>query len=177
MGTNHGLAIFSNDGSLLTRLAVPNSTNCMPTSWWSSDEVLANCNLKLMVVPTSGATPTQLVRNPPGGFGFLNAYQVGGQTYLQVAPPCGTPTLAVLQGTKSVPINLHLQGGGADVVSTTDTSFALLSRNGCTGQNFISWWTPSTNAVLQVLGPPLTSGYVDVLGYPNPISTGYNEDS
>jgi hypothetical protein len=177
LGTNHGLALFSNDGRLVARLPVAHQTNCLPMRWWSSDEVLANCNLKLFVVPMSGAAPTQLIRNPHGSYGFTDAFQVNDQTFLQDVPPCGTATLSVVQGNSVVPVSPRLPGDGAAVVATTSSSLALLSRDGCTGQNFISWYTPATNSVLQVLGPPLTSGYVNVLGYPDPNVTGYNMDS
>jgi len=180
LGTHRGLAFFSNDGTLLARTAIPNGTYCQPVRWWSPGEVLATCAdasnfsvIKLYEVPTSGAAPTQFVRIPHGGYGYTDAYRVGAKIFLQGAVTCGLPYLAELHGSTPVPVNPHLRGGGDAVVATTGTSLALLSADGCTGQNFVSWYTPGTNSVQQVLGAPLSSGNVnDVIGYPNPISTG-----
>lgn len=185
LGENHGLALYSNDGGLLARLPIALGAYCQPVRWWSSDVVLAVCDdnrlnppaTNLVEVPLSGGAPTQFVRIAPGGYGFLDAYRVAGQVFLQAAVPCGTPTLARLQGSTAVPVDLKLRGDGALVVSTTSTSLALSSTNECTGQSYISWYTPGTGSVLQVLGPPLTSGYVGVLGYPDPRSTGFNSDT
>ncbi len=180
LGTHKGIALFSNDGALLVRTAVPHATYCQPVRWWSPGEILATCiatsnpsAVRLYLVPTSGAPATQLVRLPHGSFGYTDAFQLGTQTYLQAAVSCGLPYLAKLQGTTPVSVNLHLPGGGAAVLASTATSLALLSSDGCTGQDFVSWYTPATNEVRQVLGSPLSSGYVDdVLGYPNPDATG-----
>lgn len=181
LGTNHGLAFFSNDGALLRRLPVANGTYCQPMSWWSASEVLAYCSeksnlgiLRLLEFSTSGATPTQFVRIPRESYGYSDAYQVGDEIFLQGVSGCGPPYLAELQGSTPVTITPHVPGDGDAVVSTTSTSLALLSYDGCTGQDFVSWYTPGTDSVLQVLGAPLSSGYVDdVIGYPNPISTGW----
>ena len=180
LGTHLGLAFFSNDGTLLARTAIPHATYCQPVRWWAAGKVLATCNApsgsstsRLYVVPTSGAPPTQIVRIPPHSLGYTDAYQVGANLFLQGAVGCGLPYLAELRGTSPVQVNLHLRGDGAAVVATTSTSIALLSSDGCTGQNFVSWYTPATNSVQQVLGAPLSSGSVsDVLSYPNPIATG-----
>lgn len=181
LGTRHGLAFFSNDGTLLARVPTAIGSYCQPMRWWSADEVLASCPdrrnpsiVQLLEFSTSGGTPTQFVGVPHGSFGYTDAYQVGEKVFLQGAVPCGLPYLAELQGTTPVELNPHVPGSGDLVVSTTGTSLALLSSGGCSGQDFVSWYTPATNSVLQVLGPPLSSGSVDaVLGYPNPISTGW----
>lgn len=182
LGMNHGLAVFSNGGALVARLPITLGTYCQPRRWWSSTVVLAVCDdnklnppaTTLVTVPLSGAAPAQLARISRGGYGYLDAYQVDGQVFLQAAVPCGTPTLARLQGSTVVPVDLNLPGGGAAVVSVTSSSLALESTNGCTGQNYVSWYTPGTDSVVQVLGAPLTSGYVGVLGYPDPAATGSN---
>ena len=180
LGTRHGLAFFSNDGTLLARTAIPNGVYCMPVRWWAAGEVLASCqdardqaHSQLYVVPASGAPPTQLVRIPNNSFGYANAYRIGARVFLQGVVGCGLPYLAELKGTTPVQVTPHLRGSGAGVVATTSTSIALLSSDGCTGQNFVSWYTPATNSVQQVLGAPLSSGNVsDVISFPNSISTG-----
>jgi hypothetical protein len=180
LGTKRGLAFFSNDGTLLARTAIPNGTYCQPVRWWAAGKVLATCQeasnpsiSTLYEVPTSGAAPTQFVRIPHNSFGYSDAYQIGAKVFLQGAVSCGLPYLAELRGTTAVQVTPHLRGGGAAVVATTSSSLALLSADGCTGQNFVSWYTPATNSVQQVLGAPLSSGSVsDVISYSNPISTG-----
>jgi hypothetical protein len=179
LGTQRGLALFSNDGTLLARLPNAVGRYCQPESWWSADEVLASCPdrhrisvVQLVEFSTSGGPAHQFVRVPHGGFGYTDAYQVGDEVLLQGAVTCGLPYLAELQGTTPVRVNPPVPGSGDLVVSTTSTSLALLSSDGCAGQNFVSWYTPATNSLVQVLGAPLSSGSVVPLGYPNPIATG-----
>lgn len=183
LGSDHGLAFFSNDGALVGKTQIPRTLDCEPESWWTPGEVLATCFNNsgialLYVVSMWGTAPTQLLHVPHGGFGYTDAYRVDGKTFLQGAVPCGPPYLAELEGTTPVRISPPLRGGGDSVIATTSTSIALESTGGeCLGyQSFVSWYTPATNTVRQVLGPLplLTHANVDqVVAYPNPDTTGW----
>lgn len=161
LGTARGLAFFANDGELIGKTAIPGGQFCMPDRWWTPDAVLATCissngnTQNLYLVPKWGAAPSLLVKNPPGSYGYTDAYQVGGQTFLQGAVPCGPPYLAQEEGSTPVRVYPPVRGNGDTVIATTSSSIAILSSGGeCIGnQSYVTWYTPATNSVTQVLGP------------------------
>lgn len=182
LGTDRGLALFSNDGTLLARMP-SKETDCVPVRWWSASVVLAACHsipgvedFQLLEFSATWATPRPLGKEQRDSAGYADAYRVDGHVFLQGAGDCGLAPLAELRGSTPVKVDVPVKGNAGDldrVVTTTSTSLALAISDGCDAQPSVYWYTPATNSVLQVLGPPVSGGnVVNIIGYPDPNSTG-----
>lgn len=177
MGASHGLAVIDNaGGAVLSQLPIGGAADryCVPVRWWTATVVLARCGSagQLFEFPVAGGTPRALTERPVAPIaGDLGAWHVGTSVYVQVALGCGAVWVAHLHG--AVPTLVHVprvsMAHSLFVVGTTSTSLALQSTLVCQHGVSLLWWTPSTNAVQVVLGPPVTPGGVNgALAYPTP---------
>lgn len=98
--TGHPMRVLGLDGAR-RRLAEPRGLDgCGPRRWWGSDTVLATCSdSSLWLVPLDDGTPTRLTLEPDSrgsvmDFGADDAVRLGGATYVQKIPGCGTGWLA-----------------------------------------------------------------------------------
>lgn len=179
LGTRLGLAIFENNGVLLSRIPVAHANQCQPVRWWSSSVILAHCNqtsrtglnTRLFLFSTASLRATPLTRLPrPPDLGDYNAFPVDGHVYVQATTGCGFGFVEELHGTAET----RVPGlPNSDVVTSTDRSLALETADSCSGQIVVDWWTPATKSLLKVVGPPISSGTLNgLLGYPTPVATG-----
>jgi hypothetical protein len=179
LGARQGIAIFENDGTLVAQLPVAHAQYCQPARWWSPTVILANCTqferhrgevTRLLRFSENLAQPEPLTRMPAGlDLGDLNAWRVSGEVYVQATTGCGLGFLAELHGATPTQIRIPgLEPDNTAIVAATSESLALESADGCTGAPVVDWYTPATDTVLRVLGPPVSPGDVTaVLGYPD----------
>jgi TolB protein len=175
MGAGHGLAIVSNDGVTSRQLVIHQASSCYPLRWWSATVVLAQCGPepRLYEFPIHGSAPVALTRKPvPPDNGDIGAWRVGSHVYVQVASACGYVYLARLNGAD--PVMVHVPGvptgHSVDVVGASQSSLALEASLACQGHPSLIWFTPASNSVKVVLGPPVTGGNIgQVFIYPPPL--------
>ncbi len=70
---------------------------CTPVRWWDPTRLLESCDTDLVLVdPTTGRTErlTRGHRHAAGDYAHLDAREVGGRLYVQVAGSCGTTFVA-----------------------------------------------------------------------------------
>jgi TolB protein len=166
MGARHGLAVVTNDGTVVRQLPIGGADPyCMPKRWWSTTVVLASCQTpnRLYEFSIAGGTPKALTQRPvPPDSGDLSAWRLGHAVYVQAASACGFIYLARLQGAD--PVMVHVPGVPADrsvdVIGVSSTSLALEAGVACVGQPSLLWYTPAHNRSQVVLGRPATSGSV-----------------
>jgi len=177
LGAKMGLALVSNDATVIRELPVPSvNQGCEPVRWWSRGVVLASCFLTestLWLVPTSGAAPSALTSAPvPPDFADENAWQVGGATYVQDAGACGYQYLAKLNpNSTTTPVGVPGvdTGNSVFVVGAHDNQLALRATVACGTGVSLLWFDPVANTTTVLLGPPVDGGGVsDAILYPQP---------
>jgi TolB protein len=174
-GAEHGLALFGNDGALEARLVMRQASGCVADRYWSAAEVLATCQdgvyARLIVFSLATGKWWPIDERPQdGSIGDFDAWRGGSTIYVQEAGACAR--VATLVGPE--PVILQVPGVGSNdsvsVVDTTSTSVLVDVKPSCydTIRGLYYWITPSTGAVRQILGPPLTGGWIDaIVAYPS----------
>jgi TolB protein len=176
LGAKSGLAIVANDGTVRSQLRLPDSSFCMPQSWWTATVVLASCQVgthsgqRLFEFNVAGGAPRALTRNnvPPDS-GDLSGWRVDGHVYVNVASACGYVYLAKLVGAAPIMVKVPgvPTGHTVNVVGASNTSLALMASIACQGGPSLLWYTPSSNTVRVVLGPRSIGGQVgESVAYP-----------
>jgi TolB protein len=182
-GAAHGLALFDNDGAFVAQLVMRQAGNCSPEFYWSATEVLADCQdgvyPRLIDFSLTTGKWRAIDQRPRGtDSGDLQAWRGGPTVYVKVASACGYVYVAMLQGDDPVYMNIPgiEEGTSEGVVDTTSTSVLVGASPACTGgREIFDWFTPATDAVRQILGPPVSGGLIDgIVGYP---STPYGSSS
>jgi Tol biopolymer transport system component len=164
LGTDNGLVLVSNDGTVGRRLPSPMAgAGCSPLRWWTPSVILASCTVHPADPYTASARPTQLWQIPlngaptaltavnpsdgsdpawDGDFGDIDAWQLPSGTYLQSLRSCGPQFLSRLTPDKhTTAVTLPgLDGrpaGGAGVIGVEGTALDLLavSKPGCSGHD------------------------------------------
>ncbi len=168
-------------GSVIRRLAVPDSgspPSCIPVTWWSTDTVLADCEVtgqppsvsRLWLVPADGSTPTPVTSasGSPSGMGiFVGAWQAAGAVYANTtaftqcpsaASGPGGETVSTVSGGSLQPISVSgTTNNHTAVVSALDGRLLLLAETSCPGSSALLWLDPATGAT-QTLLPALPGG-------------------
>jgi hypothetical protein len=181
MGAQHGIALVNNNGTLAATLPIRRASLCQPEEFWGSDIILASCfpTSKQQLGPSlyefseGWPKPRELTTPPDSDSGYGDAWRVDGKVFVQVYPSCGPPELGELHGHR-VSLLVHPYESGI-VVGTTPTTLAIESIEGeCLGASIeVAWYLPSTNTSVQVLGPPVLSGWTTTaVGYPAPDDVG-----
>ncbi len=172
VSTNAGLALLANDGTFLRDLR-PAGQNCNPLRWWDATDLVAWCGgaglPAVWIVPVSGAAATQLT-HPVGPVdnGDVGAWQLASGIYLQSLGGCGSEYLSVRNpdGT-STKINVPNADQTVRVIGAADAGLGLQSAISCGPGQSLFTFDPATNAVTDLLGPPLNGGSVlQALPYP-----------
>lgn len=182
LGYDRGIAELGNDGSLIARLNAPGLKDCTPTRWWTPTVILARCisgtpfgKFRLELFSTGWTGPRAMTRYPQRpDFGDIDAWRVGSRVFVQASSGCGPGWVAELHGVVPVMVKIPPIGPqpseGNLVLGASSTALAIESTS-CVGQASVGWYTPATNSVVQVIGPPLSGGTVGrVLLYPSPTS-------
>ena len=148
----HGIDLHRNDGTLLRALPVTDAGPCWPVRWWASGTALVACVephgeattwQRLWTVPLDGDAPAALT---PAGtddlqvvdFGYADARQVAGRTFVQWTGDCGAASVEerTAGGLQPVQVDLadglyvnsvYLQGAAGD-------RLVLLVTAGCGGE-------------------------------------------
>jgi hypothetical protein len=161
-----GLQLVSNAGGVLRNLPVPGATaksSCQPVRWWTATTILAGCQgLGLWLVPSGGATPTELtpVRTASFDYGDIDAWQLPSGLYLQSLGACGALELNKQASDGSVaavtvPGLLH-----TPVVVTASGSRLLIKAHDCHGGDELVWFNPGTGAEQWIFTAGAGSGAV-----------------
>lgn len=177
LGTQAGLALMGNDGTVGPALSVPGQSDCDPVRWWDAPAttVLAKCTSSdswytssLWRVPLDGSTPTA-VTSPNNGqnqgrdLGDVNAWQLPAGTFVQALGACGLIYLAKLNddgttGAVSVPnVDAHKS---VEVIGTDGTALDLQAHAACGGGQTLLRYQPNTNTSTVLLGPTVNGGGV-----------------
>ncbi|OBK74675.1 hypothetical protein [Mycobacterium sp. 1274761.0] len=178
LGTDNGLVAMRNDGTAVRALAKPPmwGAQCRPVRWWTTDEVLAHCDVdrssatQLWTVPLDGSAATPLTAlnsgqgDDPGfdgDYGDGTAWHVAGGTFLQSAGACGTMFLSKLTADgHTTRVNVPNMGHSIEVAGTSGDTLELLGKVGCGGTDSLVRYDPSANTSTVLLGPPVNGGGV-----------------
>jgi hypothetical protein len=184
MASNAGMAVVSNDGTLVRDLAPPTEGACAPVEWWRPGVVLAGCvgglspQNEYWLVPISGGPPT--VFGPLARAGsddevslaqVSKLWQVGGAVYAQSDNGCESIVKLASGAWQPASVPGAASGTYAQIVGTYGDQLELLTAPGsCSNPGPISlrWSDPTTGATTVLLGPPLTpADFVTAEAYPN----------
>jgi hypothetical protein len=167
-----GVAIVSNEGSVLATVVVPGMSYCSPTRWWTATQILTSCAPDgsgiplLWLLPAAGGSATPFTVAPPAGnsdAGDEVAWQVGNQVYLQDAGGCGYQYLAKLNAyhtTTPVTVPGVVNGDSQFVKGTVGNLIALQTSISCGEGVSLLWFDPQTSQTTVVLGPGMNGGSV-----------------
>ena len=173
------MQLVSNAGGRIRKLRVPGSgtpSSCTPTSWWSSDTILAFCTDasspgagRLWLVRDTGSSTalTGASGSAAGSGDLTGALQSGGTVYVTSTTATQCQTAATGPGGQQI---LQLAQGGAEaavsvpdttnhhaaVVATADGRLLVLAQTSCPGTSSLLWFNPSTHATQTVLTAPAT---------------------
>lgn len=181
LGTENGLSMMGNDGTLGKELQVPDSDDCTPVRWWEADVALTRCYgtdfsySRLWLVPVDGSAPTPLTAKNDGTQGQdladLNAWQVPAGTFVQAAGGCGFVYLAKLStnGTTtpvSVP-NID-ERRSVRVLGAADGQLQLQATLSCgSGESLLDYDPASGTSTVLLGGDVNGGGVVDAMPYPD----------
>jgi hypothetical protein len=180
LGTDAGLVLMGNDGTVGAALTIPGYTDCSPVRWWDDATVLTSCSggsgtdhyaSQLWLVPVDGSAPTALTAPNHGttspDYGDLNAWEMPAGTFVQAAGGCGVIFLAKLNpdGTTTKLDIPHTQGS-VKVIGVDGEHLILQSYNGCERGESLFDYDPATNTSTVLLGPSVNGGgVVDTVAY------------
>jgi hypothetical protein len=182
LGTDNGMVVVNNDGSLDRQLPVPSAprTSCKPVRWWTSTVILAGCNgppgksmtMQLWQVPLAGGTPTALTPVDEHN-GYLNGWQIPSGTFLENQPGCGgdgelfrltTDTHAELVRVPGLNPNQAVR-----IIGVIGDKLLLKTTGGCGSHSMVlRIYDPAANTATILSGPPGDGGVKRAILYPNP---------
>lgn len=169
LAATKGIVTVDNSGGHPHELPIRGADDsCKPLRWWDQATVLASCGTtaRLWLVNTTGAAPTALTAPLSGSgqdLGDLDAWKVGGTTYVQDAGACGYQYLAKLGSngvTSPVAVPGVQDGDSVFVKGAHGSQLALVSAFSCGEAKSLVWFDPSTNKVTPLLGAPVNGGSV-----------------
>jgi hypothetical protein len=174
LGTDAGLQLMGNDGTVGKALPLAGTSGCSPVRWWGDGAkiVLAQCNLsgppQLWQIPVDGQAPTALtapITDPQShDSGDVDAWQLPGGTFVQYLGGCGAIFLGKLNpdGTTSkvsVP-NVDLSHS-IYVIGAHNGNLDLQAQvAGCGPAQSLLDYDPVAGTTTVLLGPPLNGGSV-----------------
>jgi hypothetical protein len=171
-----GLSLVSPAGALLRELPVPDTRGaCLPVRWVSADVVMATCTPtakssgpEVFRVPVSGATPVAVtaVRDySSGDYGDVDAWTIGGLTYVQAEQSCGAGFLAT-QGAGGAITPVAIPGDPeSTVVDGVYGHRMLLTETGCENRNALAVLDLATHTAQTILPFGHGAGAYDLVPY------------
>ena len=183
LGTDTGLVLMGNDGSVGTALPVAPDVHCTPSRWWDTDATIAVavCSAsdysysRLWLVPIDGRRPTALTapNNPQDSnyFGAETAWQLPAGTFVQALGPCGYKYLAEVSAVGGAPTKVSVPNvdshSSVIVVGVNGDNLTLQATVSCgTGQSLLTYH-PASGTSTVLLGEAVNGGGVDAaLAYP-----------
>ncbi len=184
LGTEAGLSLMGNDGTVGATLTVPGQNDCSPVRWWDGapgTTVLATCTSSdslytssLWRVPVDGSTPTALTapnngENNGKDLGDVNAWQLPAGTFVQALGGCGVIFLAKLNAdgtTTPVSVPNVDEHKSVEVIGVDGAALDLQAQAACGGGQSLLRYDPATNTSTVLLGPPVNGGgVIDAVPY------------
>jgi len=178
LGSDTGLVVMGNDGTIGRTIAIPGVIRCSPLRWWDgapAKTLLAGCGSnqndqpQLWLVPFAGGAPTALTA-PNTQEGDLNAWQVAAGTFVQTAYQCGELILEKMNadGTTS---RVAVPGTDAkrsiQVVGVNDDDLIVKAAPSCQPGEALIDYDPAANTSTVLLGGSVNGGSVgDAVMYP-----------
>src|SRR5271166_6441531 len=168
-----GLSLVSSSGVLLRMLRVPHTRGaCLPVRWNSPGVVVATCTPpvtssgpQVFYVPVSGAAPVAVsaVRDfTSGDYGDIDAWRIGGSTYLQAEQSCGAGFLAS-EGAGGAITPVAIPGNPESaVVDGVYGDRMLLTETGCENRNALAMLDLATHTAQTILPYGTGAGAFDV---------------
>jgi hypothetical protein len=184
--TGDEMEVVSNAGGHARKLPVPGSgtpSSCIPLSWWTDTEVLAQCaagpaagSSELWLVPTTGGAPTALTAasgSESGSGGIEGAWQLGSSTYVNITSgtqcsgaasgPGGVNVLSLSQNQSTSPVTIpDSTGNHNSIVSAGNGRLVVLAQTSCPGTSSLLSFNPSGSRTQVLLAGQ--SGQVGVIG-------------
>jgi TolB protein len=181
LGTENGLSMMGNDGTLGKELQIPDSEDCTPVRWWEADVALTRCYgtdfgySRLWLVPVDGSAPTPLTAKNDGTQGQdladLNAWQVPAGTFVQAAGGCGFVYLAKLSAngtTTPVSVPNVDERRSVRVLGAADGQLQLQATLSCgSGESLLDYDPASRTSTVLLGGDVNGGGVVDAMLYPD----------
>ncbi len=182
LGTETGLALMGNDGTLGRKLPIPEADYCTPTRWWDTGIALARCNgtdfsySRLWLVPIDGSSPTPLTAKNDGTQGEdmadLDAWQLPHGTFVQAAGGCGFIYLAKLNTADGTTTPVSVPDVKDDhsvrVLGVADGRLQLQATQSCGSGESLLDYDPQSGTSTVLLGDEVNGGgVVDAVPYPD----------
>src|SRR5580704_1744150 len=171
-----GLSLVTSSGVLLRALQVPHTKGpCLPVRWNSPGVVVVTCTPpanssgpQVFYVPVSGAAPVAM--SPVGDFtsgdyGDIDAWTIGGSTYLQAEQSCGAGFLAKEGAGGAITPVLIPGNPESTVVDGVYGQRMLLTETGCENRNALAMLDLATHTAQTILPYGTGAGAFDVVPY------------
>jgi hypothetical protein len=171
-----GLSLVSSSGVLLRTLLVPHPRGaCLPVRWNSPGVLVATCTPpasssgpQVFYVPVSGASPVAVspVRDfTSGDYGDVDAWKIGGSTYLQAEQSCGAGFLAS-EGASGAVTPVAIPGNPeSTVVDGVYGHQMLITETGCENRNALAVLDLGTHTAQTILSYGTGAGAFGVVAY------------
>ncbi len=177
LGTEAGLSLMGNDGTVGSTISVPGEKDCEPVRWWdanASTTVLARCDSverkftsNLWLVPIDGGRPTALSAQNDGqhgpDIGDVDAWQLPAGTFVQALGGCGVVYVAKLNAdgtTDKVSVPEADNDKSIQILGVDGPALTLHASAACGGGQTLLRYDPGTNATTVLLGSSVNGGGV-----------------
>jgi hypothetical protein len=175
-----GLELVSNGGGVIRSLPVPGTSTsfgCVPSRWWNSTTVLAECmangkyTTRLWLVPTNGKKPVGLTpqRSSAGpDLGDIGAWQLSSGLYVQGLTGCGTMEIFKQAANGSIKMVTvpNTTNDNNVVVTALGARLLVHAQTACPGSASLLWFNPATHAEQWLLrAPAKDAGVIGVVAY------------
>jgi TolB protein len=177
LGTEAGLSLMGNDGTVGSTISVPGEKDCEPVRWWDGDAsttVLARCSSteqeytsSLWLVPIDGGEPTALTAQNDGqhspDIGDVEAWKLPSGTFVQALGGCGVIYVAKLKSdgtTDKVSVPEADNGKSIAILGVDGSALNLHASAACGGGQTLLRYDPGTNTTTVLLGPSVNGGGV-----------------
>lgn len=185
LGTDTGLTVVGNDGTVGKRLPIGGASWCQPTRWWDDDATIAiaNCRTadesgsRLWLVPVDGRAPTALTATIDGTtgpvYGAGSAWNLPDGIFVQGYGACGVKLLTELDRVGAIPTEVKVPDvdphSSVDVIGAHDGHLDLRASRACgAGQSLLDY-DPATRTSTVLLGGDVNGGgVINALSYASP---------
>ena len=171
LGTDAGVVVVGNDGTVVRTLSMPGLVRCSPLRWWDDEPgatALVHCGSdlndqpQLWLMPIDGGAPTALTAPYTGG-ADLNAWKVPAGTFVQTASQCGDLVFEKLNAdgtTSRVTVPDIDAKKSIEVIGVSSDDLILRGFHSCAAGMALIDYNPAANTSTVLLGPPLNGGSV-----------------
>jgi TolB protein len=177
LGTDAGLSLMGNDGTVGSTISVPGEEDCEPVRWWDGDAsttVLARCSSteqeytsNLWLVPIDGGEPTALTAQNDGqhspDIGDIDAWKLPSGTFVQALGGCGVIYVAKLNPdgtTEKVSVPKADNDKSIGILGVDGSALNLHASAACGGGQSLLRYDPGTNTTTVLLGSSVNGGGV-----------------